>query len=190
MIDRIPSAAGTQAADVLEFWFADGMQERWFRADPDFDAIIRRRFEGLWLDSARGKLDNWTETATGALALVIVLDQFPLNIFRGRPTAFVTEARAIAVSKNAVARGFDQELRREQVAFLYMPLMHSEALEDQERVVVLFEAAGLEGNLRFAQHHRNLVRRFGRFPHRNRILGRSSTTEELAYLASDEAFLG
>ena len=190
MIDRIPGAAGTKPADVLDFWFADGMEKRWFRSDPDFDAIIRRRFENLWLAGARGKLDAWTETATGALALVIVLDQFPLNIFRGRPTAFVTEARAIAVSKAAIVRGFDQELTRERLAFLYMPLMHSELLDDQERSVALFEAAGLEENARFARHHRDLIRRFGRFPHRNPILGRSSTADEMSYLASDKAFLG
>ena len=129
-------------------------------------------------------------TADGALALVIVLDQFPLNMYRGEARAFATEALARQVADRALARGYDQELAAVEKAFLYMPFMHSENLMDQDRCVSLYEAAGLEDNLRFARHHREIVRRFGRFPHRNRSLGRSSTAEEEAYLSSKQAFLG
>jgi uncharacterized protein (DUF924 family) len=179
-----------QALEVLDFWFADGMDKRWFRATPAFDAEVRRRFVERWRQAADGELDAWAASARGALALVIVLDQFPLNMFRGQPESFSTEARAVAVARGAIERGFDRVLAPRQVAFLYMPLMHSEELADQDDAVALFEAAGLADNLRFARHHRDLVRRFGRFPHRNAILGRESTPEEVAYLASREAFTG
>jgi uncharacterized protein (DUF924 family) len=121
---------------------------------------------------------------------VIVLDQFPLNMFRGEAQSYSTGEQALEVAADAVARGLDRELEGERLAFLYMPFMHSENPGDQEQSVALFEAAGLEDNLRFARHHRELIRRFGRFPHRNAILGRPSSAEELAYLASKEAFLG
>jgi uncharacterized protein (DUF924 family) len=179
-----------QPQDVLDFWFADGMQRRWFRATPALDAEIRGRFEAPWRAAAAGHLDHWSQNAAGALALVILLDQFPLNMFRGEARAFATEARAVAVTLDAVDRGLDAELEGPRLAFLYMPLMHSEDMAHQEASVRLFEAAGLEDNARFARHHRELIRRFGRFPHRNAILGRASTPEELAYLASSEAFTG
>lgn len=179
-----------QPQDVLDFWFADGMQRRWFRATPALDAEVRARFAGLWREAAAGRLDYWAQDADGALALVIVLDQFPLNMFRGEARAFSTEGKAVAVTHDALARGLDAGLAGPRLAFLYMPLMHSEELAHQEGAVRLFEAAGLTENARFARHHRELMRRFGRFPHRNAILGRASTPEELAYLASREAFTG
>lgn len=182
--------ASATASSVLDFWFAPGMERRWFRSSPSLDRQIRDRFEVVWEAAAAGELDDWSQTADGALALVIVLDQLPLNMFRADPKAFSTEAKAIAICKQAVDRGCDRQLPIERVAFLYMPLMHSESLADQDRSVELFEAAGLEDNLRFARHHRDLIRRFGRFPHRNAILGRRSTAEERDYLASKHAFTG
>jgi uncharacterized protein (DUF924 family) len=137
-----------------------------------------------------GDLDSWQNTPEGALALVIVLDQFPLNMFRGKPESFSTESQSREVARKAIAKGWDEKLEISSLAFLYMPFMHSENLEDQDRSVYLFEAAGLIDNLRFAKHHRELIRRFGRFPHRNAILGRESSEEELEYLASREAFHG
>jgi len=137
-----------------------------------------------------GRLQNWEETASGVLALVVVLDQFPLNMFRGQPASFATEAVAREVADRAIAYGFDQQLPPEQRQFLYLPFMHSETRADQERSVRLYEQPGLEDNLRYAHHHRDLIRRFGRFPHRNAIFGRVSTPDELAYLASSEAFHG
>jgi uncharacterized protein (DUF924 family) len=124
------------------------------------------------------------------LALVIVLDQFPLNMFRGQRESFATEAAAREAAVQAIAWGFDQSLTDEQKAFLYLPFMHSEDLADQDRAVALYEGAGLENSLKWARHHRELIRRFGRFPHRNAILGRPSTPEELAYLGSAGAFKG
>jgi uncharacterized protein (DUF924 family) len=175
---------------VLGFWFAPGMSRRWFRSTAALDQAIRDRFEPTWRQAAAGELDAWCDSAMGMLALVIVMDQFPLNMFRGLARAFETEQKAVAVTLSAVERGYDRQLPREQLAFLYMPLMHSEQLPHQDRSVSLFEAAGLDDNARFARHHRELIRRFGRFPHRNAILGRQDTAEETAYLASKEAFRG
>jgi uncharacterized protein (DUF924 family) len=180
----------TAPADILAFWFSPEMAKRWFNATPALDEHIRARYERLWSRAARGECHHWTATPEGSLALAILLDQFPLNMFRGKPESFSTEQLAVRVALDAVSRGQDARLPRERVAFLYMPLMHSESLSDQERSVALFEAAGLEENLRFAKHHRELIRRFGRFPHRNAILGRESTPEEIAYLGSEEAFTG
>ncbi len=176
--------------DILAFWFAPGMNKRWFRSTTALDNDIRERFEATWRAGADGSLCDWEDSAEGALALVIVLDQFPLNMYRGTAQSFATEAEAIRVSRNALRHGLDRHLPGEQKAFLYMPLMHSEELADQDECVRRFAAAGLSDNLRFARHHRELIRRFGRFPHRNAILGRDSTPEELEYLDSKEAFTG
>lgn len=175
---------------VLEFWFSEPARSHWFRSTAALDATIRERFHEVWERAAAGELDGWTATAEGALALVIVLDQLPLNMFRGRPESFATEAAARQIARAAIARGQDAIRTGEQRGFLYMPLMHSEALADQELAAQLYEAAGLENNLKWAHHHRDLIRRFGRFPHRNAILGRESTPAERAYLASDAAFHG
>lgn len=180
----------TSSAEVIAFWFAEEVKPLWFAATPAFDEELRERFLPTYQAAAAAQLPNWEETASGALALVIVLDQFPLNLFRGQPESFATEAAAREVANPAIARGFDQELPPEQRQFLYLPFMHSEALADQDRSVRLYDQPGLEESLRFAHHHRDLIRRFGRFPHRNAILRRTSTAEELAYLASPEAFHG
>ncbi len=175
---------------VLDFWFSARARKRWFSSTPAFDRELERRFGGLVGRAARGELADWEHSASGALALVVLLDQLPLNIFRDRPEAFATERAALAVAGRAVDRGLDAELDDAGKAFLYMPFMHSEELADQERSVALFAAAGLADNLKWARHHREIVRRFGRFPHRNAILGRDSSAEEIAWLQSDEAFSG
>lgn len=177
-------------SDILDFWYADENQAFWFKSTPDMDADIKARFESTWQQAQDGALDHWKNTAEGCLALTIILDQFPLNMFRGEAKSFSTEQQAVEIAYHAIAAGFDQQLPVAQRAFLYMPLMHSEKLADQNEAVRCFASAGLDNNLRFAKHHRELIRRFGRFPHRNAILGRESTAEELAYLASDEAFTG
>ncbi len=176
--------------DVIAFWFAPDVQALWFAATPAFDEALRSRFLAVYPMAAAGQLSAWETTAVGALALTIVLDQFPLNMFRAQPESFATEAAARAVADRAIARGFDRAVPPIQRQFLYLPFMHSEALADQDRSVQLYQQDGLENGLHFARHHQALIRRFGRFPHRNAILGRSSTAEELAYLASDEAFHG
>ena len=176
--------------DILDFWYSPPMSEHWFTSTPVIDADIRERFAALWEQAAAGELDAWQVTPEGCLALCIVLDQFPLNMFRGEVRSFSTEQQAVAVSKQAVQRGFDTVLPLERRSFLYMPLMHSEHLADQDESVRLFDAAGLDANAKFARHHRDIVQRFGRFPHRNAVLGRESTADEWAYLASKEAFTG
>ncbi|OYY95433.1 MAG: hypothetical protein B7Y41_02715 [Hydrogenophilales bacterium 28-61-23] len=176
--------------DLLDYWFSPRIGKCWFASTPALDDEIRQRYEALWRRAAAGELDNWAASPEGVLALAIVLDQLPLNMYRGKPAAFSTERQAVEVVRQAVARGDDQRLPRDRLLFLYMPLMHSENLADQDQSVALFERAGLVANLRFAEHHRGIVRRFGRFPHRNAILGRDSTPEEIAYLASDQAFKG
>jgi len=175
---------------VLDFWYDESMRQCWFSSTPELDALIRNRFEVLWLRAATGELDGWKGSAEGCLALVILLDQMPLNMFRGEVISFKTEQQAVSVCKHALAQGFDKQLPADRLAFLYMPLMHSENVDNQDLSVSLFETAGLAANLRFALHHRELIRKFGRFPHRNRILGRASTPEEEAYLSSDGAFTG
>ena len=182
--------ADTTASEVIAFWFDDARRPLWFRSTPEFDDLIRSRFEALWRAARAGHLDAWAGSPQGALALVLVLDQFPLNMFRHRAEGFATEAAARHVAATAIEREFDQVLSDAEKAFLYLPFMHSEDLSDQDRSVALFEAAGLENNLRWARHHRDVVRRFGRFPHRNAILGRTSTPEELTWLESPEAFRG
>jgi uncharacterized protein (DUF924 family) len=176
--------------EILELWFSSRVRPHWFKSTEDLDAEIRERFEDAWRQAAAGDLAAWEETAQGALALVILLDQFPLNMFRGRPESFSTEGAARAVAMRTIERGLDDTLDADGRAFLYMPFMHSEAAEDQARSVELFAQPGLTHSLKWARHHRDIVERFGRFPHRNAILGRESTPEELAWLQSDEAFLG
>lgn len=175
---------------LLNFWFAPEQEKRWYNSTSQFDQQIRDQFETVWRTARNGHLDDWEASADGALALVILLDQMPLNMYRGLAESFSTEAQARAVAARAIERGFDSQLMDSGKAFLYMPFMHSEDLADQDRSVALYEEAGLKNNLKFALHHRDIVRRFGRFPHRNAILSRTSTQDEEAWLASDEAFHG
>lgn len=176
--------------EILDYWFSAPVSKQWFSATEELDQAIGERFQHLWVQASEGQLDHWMTSAEGCLALVILLDQFPLNMFRGQPESFSTEAQARCVAGFAIKRGFDQALDGARLAFLYMPYMHSEDLQDQGTSVELYERAGLQDNLAFARHHREIVRRFGRFPHRNAILGRPSTPEELEYLASEGAFTG
>lgn len=179
-----------QIADILNFWYMPPLPQHWFNSTPAIDAEIRERFESTWLQAKAGELASWQDSADGCLALCIVLDQFPLNMYRGQALSFSTEQQAVAVTKQAIAQGFDQQLPPERVMFLYMPLMHSEHMADQDACVRLFAEVGLLENSRFAEHHRGIVQRFGRFPHRNAALGRESTPAELEYLNSKEAFKG
>jgi uncharacterized protein (DUF924 family) len=178
------------ATEIIDFWFSADISKQWFNAKPALDSEIKSKYEILWQAASRGEFDHWQDSADGALALVIILDQFPLNMYRNQAKSFITEARSIEVAHQAVERGFDQSLPAVQRAFLYMPFMHSEKLSDQALSVKLFTEAGLKDNQHFAEHHRDLIKRFGRFPHRNEILGRQSSSEELEYLNSKEAFTG
>ena len=169
------------AADVLAFWRAAG-PDKWFKKDTAFDAEIAQRFSALWQQAMAGALPAWEGTAEAALSLVILLDQFPRNLFRGDARAFATDAAARAVAERAIARGFDQAVATSERLFFYLPFEHSESEADQARAVTLIGAMGDADLTRWAQLHADIVRRFGRFPHRNAALGRNSTPEEQAFL--------
>ena len=168
-------------ADVVGFWRAAGPQ-KWFRKDAAFDREFRERFLATHEAAAAGQLREWSASAEGALALVLLLDQFPRNAFRATPRTFATDAQARAAADAAIAAGHDKEVEAQLRPFFYMPYMHSEELRDLERCVECMEPVGGE-SLRFARHHRDIVARFNRFPHRNAVLGRASTPEEERFLA-------
>jgi uncharacterized protein (DUF924 family) len=169
-------------ADIIAFWRAAG-PDRWFEKDAGFDDEIRRRFLAVHEAAAAGKLNAWEQNAEGALALLILLDQFPRNMFRGDARTFATDRQARAAASRALLNGFDgafPDLR----SFFYLPFEHSEDLADQERSVALYQAAGDADDLKWAELHADIIRRFGRFPHRNAVLGRATTPEEQAFLDS------
>jgi uncharacterized protein (DUF924 family) len=180
-------------SEVLEFWFGppdapDHGQPRdfWFEKSADFDSDVRARFVGTWVAAAQRQLDHWTDEPQSALALIIVLDQFPRNMFRASAKAFVADREAQAVAEKFVARGWDRDLPPVQRWFAYLPFEHAESLPLQERSVALFEGLrddpGSTSAIDYARRHYEVIRRFGRFPHRNAILGRDSTPEEIEFL--------
>jgi uncharacterized protein (DUF924 family) len=192
--------------DVLSFWFgpvdglgraADEHARRWFLPDDGFDRQIRDQFEGMHADIMAGRREQWLDEPRGCLASIIVLDQLSRNMFRGTPRAFSADDRARAAAQGGVAGGHDRRLPPFQRWFLYLPFMHSEELPDQERSVALFSALAAEvpADARaplleaasFAERHREIVARFGRFPHRNAVLGRASTAEEIEFLKQPQA---
>jgi uncharacterized protein (DUF924 family) len=177
-MDKLPSAALPSSEDVLAFWFSH--PEGWWKKEAAFDAEIRDRFLELHDAVRLGEREDWLEAPRGALAYVVVLDQFSRNMFRGSARMFATDARALAAARRALDGAFDRDLSRGERMFLYMPLQHSEDIADQDRAVRLF--ASLPEQLSYAEQHRDIVRRFGRFPHRNALLGRQSTPEELEFL--------
>jgi uncharacterized protein (DUF924 family) len=187
----VPSEAGpAKAGEVLDFWFGrEGepgygeFREAWFTKDPEFDQRVRDRFEALHQAAAAGELDDWKEEARSCLALVILLDQLPRNMYRGDPRSYATDYKAQETAEHAVDRAFDRELPAFQRMFLYMPFMHSEDLAHQRRSVELFRALGGENDATgYAVRHMEIVERFGRFPHRNEVLGRRTTPEEAEFL--------
>jgi uncharacterized protein (DUF924 family) len=167
---------------VLAFWRAAG-PDKWFENDAGFDAEIRGRFARTYDAATAGEL-AWDENSHGALALLIVLDQFPRNMFRNNARAFATDLLAREVAGRAIARGFDQLVPVAERMFFYLPFEHSESLADQERCVALNRASGDADATKWAEHHADIIRRFGRFPHRNAVLGRVTTAEEQAFLDS------
>jgi uncharacterized protein (DUF924 family) len=174
----------TDQEAVLRFWLDEVGPERWYKSDRAVDAEIRKRFEELWRRAAEGGCDGWMLAPRGALALIIVLDQFPRNMFRGTAAAYRTDRRARRAAKRAIDIGYDTGTPEPERQFFYLPLMHSESLPDQERCVRLIKmsmpATG-HRNIEHAQKHRAVIRRFGRFPSRNRPLGRTDTAAELEY---------
>ncbi|MEF2551566.1 DUF924 family protein [Aurantimonas sp. A2-1-M11] len=168
---------------IVDFW-RDAGPKRWFAKDDAFDATIRHRFGDIYEQAAAGDRDTWIEEPTGALALVILLDQFPRNIFRNSPRAFATDDKALAIARIALERRDDRIVGEDLNAFLAIPLMHSEDLADQEACVAWMEKIGELANQKAAEEHRDIIARFGRFPHRNAVLGRQSTAEEREFLES------
>jgi uncharacterized protein (DUF924 family) len=177
-VQQIPTPA--EALAVVDFW-RDAGPDLWFAKDPEFDRTFRERFLSLYEAATRGELRNWLKTPNGALALVVLLDQFPRNSFRDTPRMYATDAAALEIADAAIAAGHDRAVESELQFFFYLPFGHSEDLADQERSVALARRLG-EPTLSQAEHHRDIIRRFGRFPHRNTALGRTSTREEQAFL--------
>ncbi|CAN7363791.1 DUF924 family protein [Variovorax paradoxus] len=168
------------ARDIVGFWRQAG-PERWFAKNEAFDAQFRERFLAAHEAAARGELDHWAQGAEGALALLVLLDQFPRNTWRGNARMLATDAKALAIARQAIEAGLDLKTDEELRRFFYLPFMHSESLDDQQRSVEL--NAALNANTqRFAVLHRDIIARFGRFPHRNKLLGRTSTAEEQRFL--------
>jgi uncharacterized protein (DUF924 family) len=173
--------ATMSAENVLAFWTAAG-SGRWFERDEAFDAAIRERFAATYEAAAAGLLSAWENSPQGALALVIVLDQFPRNMFRHSARSYATDPLARTVAQKAIDRGFDRQVAMPERSFLYLPFEHSEELADQERAVALFRATGDADLLKWAELHADVIWRFGRFPHRNAVLGRATTPAEQAFL--------
>ncbi len=172
---------GITPLDIVSFW-RDAGPERWFEQNDDFDQAIKSRFLAAHEAAARSELAAHEENAEGALALVILLDQFSRNMFRGGARAFATDAHARAVAGRAIARGFDQATDKTLRQFFYLPFMHSELLADQDRSVELYAAIGDADVSGYALAHRDIIAKFGRFPHRNRIVGRETTAAEQEFL--------
>jgi uncharacterized protein (DUF924 family) len=170
--------------EVIAFWREAG-PDRWFSGSGSFDEACRQRFLATHEAAARGDLNEWELTPEGALAVVLLLDQFPRNMFRGTRRAYQTDPVALLAADRALEKGFDRRVPPELAQFFYLPFAHSEELPDQDRSVALNERLGDEEAVRWARHHRDIVARFGRFPHRNGILGRETTPEEARFLAQD-----
>ncbi|MCB1537410.1 MAG: DUF924 domain-containing protein [Rhodospirillales bacterium] len=176
-------------AAILDFWFVETRPAQWFQKNPDFDALIRERFGADYDLGIAGIYDSWAGEADGCLALCILFDQFPRNMFRETARAFATDERALDVAERALAARFDALLSVQKRRFLYLPFEHAEDLAHQDRSVALFEAMQKEDptGYAYALRHRDVIARFGRFPHRNAALGRGSTPDEVAYLAGPDA---
>ncbi len=172
---------------VLNFWFEELKPAQWWRKDRDVDHTIVSRFGELHRAAARGELYLWRYQSLGRLAEIIILDQFSRNIYRDSPLAFAQDSMALALAQEAIALHADQDVIGRQKAFFYMPFMHSESPLIHQLSIALFSAPGLEDNLRSAHQHKTIIDRFGRFPHRNKILARNSTTEELSFLEHKNA---
>jgi uncharacterized protein (DUF924 family) len=176
------SAAAPAHDTVLQFWFDELEPSQWWGADPQLDALIRQRFGALLAQAARGELFRWRTSAEGRLAEIIVLDQFSRNVHRGSPAAFAQDPMALALAQEAIAAGALEQLAPTQRAFLLLPFMHSEAAAIHVEAERLFRQWTPEGNYDFELRHKAIIDRFGRYPHRNVILGRESTPEEIEFL--------
>ena len=167
---------------ILNFWFDEASPAQWWQKDAAFDRLVAERFGDVHAQAARGELFDWRGTAAGRLAEVLVLDQFSRNMFRDSAAAFACDGMALVLAQEAIAAGAEQALRPVERSFLYMPFMHSESLHIHEVAVQLFERNGIPDNLDFELRHKAIIERFGRYPHRNAVLGRESTPDEVDFL--------
>jgi len=174
--------------DVLTFWFDETPRDKHFAKDADFDSAIRARFLAAYTDLRDNGHERYMADARTVLAAIIILDQFSRNMFRDSPEAFAEDARALALTYHAIETGLDRAMPHERRVFCYMPLMHSERPEDHVRAVAVFEAHGDEATLDFEIRHKDIIDRFGRYPHRNEVLGRASTDEERDFLQEHSGF--
>jgi len=178
----------TSPDDVLKFWFEDLKPSEWFNSNPDLDDTIRDKFQNLLERAAACELHGWRTNAEGALAEIIILDQFSRNIYRNTPKAFAQDGIALALAQEAVSKGFDKELEHRKRSFMYTPFMHSESSVIHERAMELYQSSpGLETELGFEVKHKVIIDRFGRYPHRNKVLGRESTAEEEEFLKGPDS---
>jgi len=168
--------------EIVKFWFEDISQSQWWKKDEDFDQLIRDRFSGVHARAARCELYGWRKSAKGRLAEIIVLDQFSRNMFRDSPLAFANDQMALVLAQEAVALGVDKSLSSVERGFIYLPYMHSESLVIHDIAEKLYRQHGVENALKWELKHKTIIERFGRYPHRNESLGRTSTEEELAFL--------
>ncbi|MCU6435417.1 DUF924 domain-containing protein [Undibacterium sp. Jales W-56] len=190
------------SVSIKAFWFGDQADDAitaatqaklWWSKNADLDQLITQRFAGVTEQVASGALDSWKSTPDGCLSLILLCDQFPRNMYRGTPRAFAYDALARSLCRDGLASGYDRQLRLIERVFFYLPLEHSESMEDQDRAVALFTSLSavateqqqslFDGYLKYAIRHREVIARFGRFPHRNQILGRASTPEEILFLS-------
>lgn len=168
--------------EIIRFWFEELEPKMWWIKSTSLDKEIQRRFGLIHRRAVAAELVDWRETAKGSLAEVIVLDQFSRNIYRDRPESFAYDGMALVLAQQAIEKSFDQQISEQQRGFFYLPFMHSESKVVHDRAVELYEALGNQDNLAFELKHREIIERFGRYPHRNNILGRQSTPEELKFL--------
>jgi uncharacterized protein (DUF924 family) len=169
--------------EIIKFWFEEIETSQWWIKDAGFDQLITKRFATIHRKAMHCELFDWRETAEGRLAEIIVLDQFSRNIYRDQPQSFAIDSLALALSQQAIVLAADKEVSVRKRCFFYLPYMHSESAAIHEVAVDLYSAPGLEGNLGFELKHKAIIDRFGRYPHRNQILGRVSTEEEIAFLS-------
>ena len=173
------------ANNILQFWFEEVEQSQWFMVETDFDQIIQQRFTDIHQQAERGELFSWRATAKGRLAEVIILDQFSRNMFRNTAQAFAFDSLALVLAQEAISVGADKALTAIERSFLYMPFMHSESLVIHNVGVALYQENGVQANLDFEIKHKVIIEQFGRYPHRNKILNRESTKEEVDFLTQE-----
>ncbi len=174
--------------EILNFWFVECSPSDWWKKDSNFDQLIKYRFGNLHAKAIKGELFSWRNSPLGSLAEIIVLDQFSRNIYRDSPESFANDIVTVVLAQAAISKNFDQQLSIDERSFLYMPFMHSESLLIQQQGQPLFKSLAQDNTINFAKQHIDIIVRFGRFPHRNRVLGRKSTAKELEFLTNHNGF--